>query len=330
LKVHTTNKGEIQILKAKDSIQYKTVWDDPMYIAGDYGTRLLTEMGIFPEQDIFPKSLHTVCDSIHAVSDSDSIVLDYFAGSATTGHAVIELNRREGLVGKRKYLLIETGDWFDSVMLVRIKKALFSESWKAGKPNGDKGVSHFLKYHILEQYDDTLNNLEYPRAKEGELALQAFGDEYLLRYMLEFETAGSPSLLALDRLRHPFAYELKVQEGDAVVERTVDLVETFNYLLGLDVKKLREMRDGQRVYRVVLGQSRNGKSVVVVWRDLENLEDNQEALQKDRKFIEGEVLTALLGKGKKPDRLLANGACVVEAAEAIEPEFHRLMFAPVR
>jgi len=80
----------------------------------------------------------------------------------------------------------------------------------------------------------------------------------------------------------------------------------------------------------VLGKSRNGKSVVVVWRDLEDLEDNQEALQKDRKFIEGEVLTALLGKGKKPDRLLANGACVVEAAEAIEPEFHRLMFAPVR
>lgn len=329
LKVHTTNAGEIQILKAKDTIQYKTVWDDPIYIAGDYGTRLLTEMGIFPEENIFPKSIYTVLDSIHAVSDSNSIVLDYFAGSGTTGHAVIELNRREGRSGKRKCLLVETGDWFETVLLVRIKKAIFSEEWKGGKPNGCKGASHFLKYQVLEQYEDSLNNLELPRAKEGELALQAFGDEYILRYMLEFETAGSPSLLSLDRLRHPFAYKLKVQEGDEIVERTVDVVETFNYLLGLDVRKLREMRDADRIYRVVLGNSRNGKSVVVVWRDLDGLEDNKEALHKDRQFIEGKVLPALLDKEKKPDRLLVNGQCVADGAEAIEPEFHRLMFAPI-
>jgi len=59
------------------------------------------------------------------------------------------------------------------------------------------------------------------------------------------------------------------------------------------------------------------------------LEDNKDALQKDRLFIENEILPALLGKGKKPDRLLVNGGCVVEGAEAIEPEFKRLMFAPV-
>jgi adenine-specific DNA-methyltransferase len=329
LKVHITNTDEIQIVKAKDSIQYKTVWDDPIYIAGDYGTRLLTEMGISPEQDIFPKSLHTVCDSIHAVSDGKSVVLDYFAGSGTTGHAVIELNRREGRNGDRKYLLVETGDWFENVMLVRMKKAIFCESWKGGKPNRGIGVSHFLKYQVLEQYEDALYNLELPREKEGELALRAFGDEYLLRYMLEFETQNSPSLLALDHLRHPFAYKLKVLDGDETVERTVDLVETFNYLLGLDVKKLREMRDGQRVYRAVLGQSRKGENVVIIWRDLDGVEDNKEALQKDRDFIESKVLPALLGKEKKSVRLLINGECVVEGAEAIEPEFYRLMFAPI-
>jgi len=343
LKVHTTTSGEIQILKAKDSIQYKTVWDDPIYIAGDYGTRLLTEMGIFPGQNLYPKSIHTVCDSVHAVSDSESIVLDYFGGSGTTGHAVIELNRRDGKTGQRKYVLVEIGGWFDAVMLPRIKKAAYCDAWRDGKPVGGKGVSHLLKYHVLEQYEDTLNNLELPRAKEGELALKRFGDEYLLRYMLDFETAGSASLLAVEQLRHPFDYRLKLQEGDEIAERPVDLVETFNYLLGLHVKKQREVRDphpdplpkgegkrseGGRRYRVTLGEARNGKSVVVVWRDTDGLESSKEALQRDRQFVEGEILPALLGKDTKPDRLLVNQPYAGEA-EPIEPEFKRLMFAPI-
>lgn len=191
-------------------------------------------------------------------------------------------------------------------------------------------MSHLLKYQVLEQYEDALNNLELPRAREGELALRQFGDEYLLKYMLEFETAGSPSLLNIERLTHPFAYRLKVQEGDEIVERTVDLIETFNYLLGLHVKKLREFRDGERLYRAVLGEDRRGKSVVVVWRDTAGLENNPSALQTDRQFIEQTILPALLGKDARPDRLLVNQPCTAAEAEAIEPEFKRLMFEPLR
>ena len=260
-------------------------------------------------------------------SEKHDIVLDHFAGSGTTAHAVINLNREDG--GNRKYVLVDVENYFDTVMLPRIKKVVFCENWNDGKPAGGKGVSHFLKYELLEQYDDTLNNLQVVRAKGAELALKTFGDEYLLRYMLEFETQGSASLLAVEQLRHPFSYRLKVQDSDAVAERTLDLIETFNYLLGLHVKKLREFCDGKGLYRVTLGEARNGKSAVIVWRDLEGLEDNKDALQKDRLFIEKEILPALLGKGKKPDRLLVNGGCVVEGAEAIEPEFKRLMFAPV-
>jgi adenine-specific DNA-methyltransferase len=213
-----------------------------------------------------------------------------------------------------------------------------------------------LKYQVLEQYEDALNNLELPRARVGELALRQFGDEYLLRYLLEFETAGSPSLLNVERLAHPFDYRLKVQEGDELVERTVDLIETFNYLLGLHVKKLwefggsadcqsavsrtasprkRQLPNGAtptaaaRLYRAVLGEDRRGKSVVVVWRDTAGLEDNPAALQQDRQFIEQTILPALLGKDAWPDRLWVNQPCTVAEAEAIEPEFKRLMFAPI-
>jgi len=280
-----------------------------------------------------------------ACGDGDWL-LDFFGGSGTTAHAVINLNRTGK--GKRKFILVESGGWFDAVLLPRVKKASFCEEWKDGKPVGCKGVSHLLKYQVLEQYEDTLNNLELPRAREGELALKEFGDDYLLRYMLEFETAGSASLLAVEQLRHPFDYQLKVQEGDEIVERTVDLIETFNYLLGLHVKKLREFRagtegnaqrrrssngvakpaNGSRLYRAVLGEDRQGRSVVVIWRDTDGLENNPEALKHDREFIEKTILPVLLGRNGRPDRLLVNQPFTGQA-DAIEPEFHRLMFAPL-
>jgi predicted ThiF/HesA family dinucleotide-utilizing enzyme len=77
----------------------------------------------------------------------------------------------------------------------------------------------------------------------------------------------------------------------------------------------------------VLGE-KNGRRVVIVWRSVVGLEDSEEALMKDKAFIETTVLPALLGEGK-PDRLLVNSACFVKDAETIEPEFKRLMFAPV-
>lgn len=77
-----------------------------------------------------------------------------------------------------------------------------------------------------------------------------------------------------------------------------------------------------------MGEARNGKSVVVVWRDTDGLESSKEALQRDRQFVEREILPALLGKDAQPDRLLVNQPYAGEA-EAIEPEFKRLMFAPI-
>ena len=90
----------------------------------------------------------------------DAIILDYFAGSGTTGHAVINLNRQDG--GRRKYILVEMADYFHTVLLPRIKKVVFSDKWKDGKAQeGCKGISHFVKYFRLEQYEEVLRKARY-------------------------------------------------------------------------------------------------------------------------------------------------------------------------
>jgi len=320
--------------RIKTGVRPKSVWTGAKYDASTYGTKLLKGLlqagGLFD----FPKSVYAIQDVARCVvgSDEGAFVLDYFAGSGTTAHAVINLNREDG--GRRKYILVEMGDYFETVLLPRIKKVVFCEKWKDGKPqaqNGSfNGISHLVEYHTLEQYEDTLNNLALPREKEGQMALEMFGDEYLLRYMLEFETQGSPCLLDLDEFKDPFAYRLKVQEGDETVERRVDLVETFNYLLGIRVKKAREFVAQDTIlrhlrYRAVLGE-KAGKRVAIVWRPVHDLEDDKAALFADQAFIEQTILPALLGTGVQPDRLLVNGPCFVEGAEAIAPEFKRRMF----
>lgn len=242
LRVQQTNDGSIQIHKAKNSQQYKTVWDDSLYIAGDHGTKIVTDMGIDTGNNLFPKSIHTVIDSIHAVSEPGDLVLDFFGGSGTTAHAVIEINRRSPKEPKRAYVLVEQGDYFDSVLLKRVKKAIYSPFWREGKPT-HRGVGlHIFKYARLESYEDCLNNLVLntdngPVSKVGSTELQC---DYLLRYMLDVETQGSQSLLNVAQFRDPRGYQLEIKKpgSDERVKRNVDLVETFNWLIGLHVDRL--------------------------------------------------------------------------------------------
>ncbi|MFA0758481.1 MAG: hypothetical protein NOOUEUKL_001144, partial [Candidatus Fervidibacter sp.] len=243
------------------------------------------------------------------------LVLDFFLGGGTAASVATKMNR--------KWIGIEMGDFFDTVVLNRLKRVLSGEQTGISQSVDWKGGG-FFKYLYLEQYEDTLNNLELPREQEGLFALERFGDEYLLRYMLDFETQGSPCLLNLEQFQDPFAYKLKVQEGDEIRERVVDVVETFNYLLGIHVKKVRQFEDNGRPYRAVLGE-KDGKRIAIVWRPLNGLNGNKTALRRDQRFIQSTVLPALLGEGKKPDRLLVNGICYVPDAEPIEPEFKRLM-----
>ncbi len=237
LRVHITKRGEIQILKAKASSQYKTVWDDSRYIAGDYGTRLLTEMGLLPE-GIYPKSIYTVMDSVYAVTDKDSIVLDYFAGSGTTAHAVINLNRQDN--GKRKYILVEMADYFDTVLMPRIKKVVFSDKWKDGKMQNGQGISHFIKYYSLEQYEDTLRKVKY---EDSNLFDNPYQDPYNQYVFMR-------DLKMLEALEIDYENN-KVKVDLSKLYPNIDIPETLSNLLGKWIKKITpdyvEFEDGEQI-----------------------------------------------------------------------------------
>ncbi len=182
-----------------------------------------------------PVSFYEVLVGAAAQSPRD-IILDYFAGSGTTAHAVINLNREDD--GRRKYILVEMADYFDTVLKPRIQKVIYSESWKNGKPTArHTGVSHCFKYLRLESYEDTLNNLSFNNNSKAYQDNPDLYEDYMLRYLLDVETRGSQSLLNIDAFADPCAYKLKVKQpgSDEYVVKNVDLLETFNYLIGLRV-----------------------------------------------------------------------------------------------
>ena len=382
LRVKVVRKsGEIQIEKAKSEKTVKTIWDDPKYIAGDYGTRWLTDLDLKISEELYPKSIHTVMDSVHAVSDENSTILDYFAGSGTTGHAVINLNRGDG--GRRKFILVEMGDYFDTVLLPRIKKVTFAPEWKDGKPKRPatpeeaERSPRIVKVVRLESYEDTLNNLEPRRSDEQQFALDtsrsqgqdAFREQYLLRYMLDVETRGSPSLLNVAAFTDPTSYRLRAKRpgSDESREVDVDLPETFHWLIGLAVQRIaapqtfgadfrrdgegrlrlkgrlkRKKAGGAWWFRTVTGTMPDGRKALVVWRKRPGGE-TPEGIERDNLVLD-EWFTGHSGfadedGGGGYDLVYVNGDNNLENLKApadtwtvrlIEEAFHRLMFEPER
>lgn len=241
IEARSTNDG-IQIYRKyrpnQDGALPGTWWHDAKYSATESGTKVIKELFGVRDNFSYPKSISLVEDSLRVSTESCwDIILDYFAGSGTTGHAVINQNRED--TGSRKYILIEMADYFDTVLKPRIAKVVYSSDWKDGKPvNRANGVSHCFKYIRLESYEDTLNNLEFDhnpvRNRFMEQNKQLYED-YTLHYLLDVETRGSQSLLNIDRFADPTDYRLKIKKpgSDEQVIRTVDLAETFNYLIGL-------------------------------------------------------------------------------------------------
>ena len=121
LRAKKTKTGyEIEI--GKDFGVYRTVWEDSRYDANIYGTQIVNSL--VPDCDFaFPKSLWNVYDCLYSVvaNDKDAIVLDFFGGSGTTAHAVLELNK-DG--GNRKFIICEQMHYVETVTRERIKKVI--------------------------------------------------------------------------------------------------------------------------------------------------------------------------------------------------------------
>lgn len=249
-------------------------WLDKKFNAGTNGSEILKSMGLGGEFD-YPKSIGTMETAIWAQTfgDSDAIIMDYFGGSGTTAHAILNMNRNFG--GNRKYIIAEMGEYFHTATKPRILKVIYSDNWKNGKPQDKKGISQIVKYQVLESYEDTLNNLYLKQQSELEFKGKA-KEEYLLQYMLEMESREH--LFNIEMFRKPFDYYLKVTENNELKPVRVDLVETFNYLIGLYVSKIQRVKD----IKVVEGTTRTGIKTLVIWRDRETTthEDVEKLLRR--------------------------------------------------
>jgi len=255
-------------------------------------------------------------------NDMKPLVLDYFAGSGTTAHAVINLNRED--CGKRKFILVEMAEYFDTVLLPRIKKVTFTPEWEDGKPKRmatpeeAKYSPRIVKVIRLESYEDALNNITF-QEESGQQMLHMFGDEYLLGYMIKWEAKESETLLDVDKLQTPFDYKLHIRRDGETRIQAVDLPETFSYLLGLDVETRKVYNNNGRRYLVYRGNTREGKKVAVIWRETKNwkLED----YETDAEFVKGQKMA------EGADEIFVNGDSCIANAQSLDGIFKARMFA---
>lgn len=103
----------VQIIFNKDTGTMRSVWANARYDSSEYGSKLLDEL-IPGAGFTYPKSLWAVYDCVFAATENekDAIVMDFFAGSSTTAHAVMKLNADDG--GNRRFIMIQVPQPCDS------------------------------------------------------------------------------------------------------------------------------------------------------------------------------------------------------------------------
>ena len=289
--------------KESDLILSSSDFIDKEY-TNDKGSILLSNMGY---DFTFPKPTALI-NLIIKLINSSSIILDFFAGSGTTGHAVINLNREDIENGKRKYILVEMGEYFDTVTKPRIEKVIYSKDWKDGKPVSREGSSHIFKYIRLESYEDTLNNVEFSKPLVVDDFLQ---NEYLTKYKIQKEAENSKIYLPAEVFYNPFEFQLKITRKNESRVQKIDLIETFNFLIGLKVNSIYTKRynaefktmehgrlhadikannNGQYIFKIVEGSTLKGEKVLVIWRNIVGDINNNDDLNKNNAVLESVTL----------------------------------------
>ena len=349
-----------KIRDVKKSVGWST-WLDSIGTNADATRELKARFGKKPFETPKASSIYRWLVSLH--NDDETYVVDFYAGSGTAAQAVIDLNSEDG--SNRRFVVGDIGGSVKDVVWPRVKKTGYARSWKDGKPtNRGDGCSLLCKHVILESYEDALNNLETRRTDKQRLLLddaEAQGadglrEQYILRYMLDVETRGSQSLLNVQAFTDPTAYRLKVKRpgSDECREISVDLLETFNWLIGLTVRQigasqtfsaaferdsekrlllkghLQQEEDGPYWFRTVTGATPDGRRTLIIWRKLSG-EPEQDNLVLDTWFTN----RSYSAKDSEFDLIYVNGSNNLENLKTrddlwkvrlIEEDFHRLMF----
>ena len=217
---------------------------------------------------------------IESGSRENDVVLDFFLGSGTTIATAQKLNR--------KWIGVEIGSQFEDFILPRMKAVLKGD--KTGISKALKTTSSgFFKYHYLEQFEDTIENLEF--------------SPQLNKISFDF-----------DEIEDPLDYKIKILENNHQKTKKVDLIETFNYLVGIYIDHIDTSNQDGRTYIFVKGKA-NKQKIIVIWRSIIGLD-----LEQDKKIIKNH-----LNDGNY-SYVYINGKSLIENSKSIEMELKKLIW----
>lgn len=147
-----------------------TIWSDKKYNANHHGIRLLEK--ILKRKDFsFPKSLYTIVDTLKILTSKNDIILDFHAGSGTTGHATIALNQEDG--GNRKFILVEQLDDHINICIERNQQVLMQEDIS----------SSFISLELSKWNENAIN--EISECNNVEELINKF-DDFYERYHIKY------------------------------------------------------------------------------------------------------------------------------------------------
>ncbi|MFY9152101.1 MAG: site-specific DNA-methyltransferase [Prolixibacteraceae bacterium] len=164
-----SRKDEIEVRKVRRRNEFDVFQKDYLSKDGEnktikpksfwLGTEFSSEAGTLQLKKIFeaksfqtPKSVDFIHFILHQATNINSIVLDSFAGSGTTAHAVLNLNKQDG--GNRKFILIEMEDYAETITAERVKRVI---NGYADKEDTDGSFDYYELGQALFQEDGSMN-----------------------------------------------------------------------------------------------------------------------------------------------------------------------------
>ncbi len=182
----------------------------------------------------------------------------------------------------------------------------------------------------LESYEDTLNNLIISKTdKQGEFLTKNddFREEYMLSYMLDVETKDSASLLNIKQMENPDEYMLNIATGNVGESRPVkvNLIETFNYLIGLVVKTIKRIEN----VTFVEGSTLSEEHTLIVWRNVKDTDNKKLNLLLDKQLKTYDTTFDVIyvnGDNNIANILKGSDVAPLFKVRLIEEEFKRRMF----
>lgn len=186
-----------------------------------------------------PKPTTLISRFVLQTSDEADWVMDFFAGSGTTGHAVANAHRADDK--RRKILLIDLGEHFETTLLPRIKRVYAAKNWRGGHPTQMDGIGVFAKCCRIEQYEETISRSVYQEEAQ-DLFRNTKTDPY--NQYVFFRDQKMSRALELDYEKDSVDVHLDRLYPD------IDLAETLSCVTGKWIKRVTaeevEFEDGSK------------------------------------------------------------------------------------